>query len=152
MGPNGIIISPGSGTPENAKDIGICLEAIQKLGKNTPILGVCLGHQAIAHAFGGKVVQASEIMHGKASEISHGGAGIFRGVKSPLRVMRYHSLIADPGTFPTNELKITARATGGAIFALEHKKYPIYGVQFHPESIGTEGGKLIIKNFLGACK
>ena len=151
LGPDGIIISPGPGTPDKARDIGVCLDAIRKLGKKTPILGVCLGHQAIAHAFGGKIAPAQEIMHGKASEISHDGDGIFNGVKNPLKVMRYHSLIADSDTFPTNELKVVARRND-EIFALRHRNYPIHGVQFHPESIGTEDGKLIIKNFLEVCK
>lgn len=153
LNPDGIIISPGPGTPENAKDIGVCLDVIKELGKGIPTLGVCLGHQAIVHAFGGKIVRADNIMHGKTSKIKHNEKGIFKGVKNPLKVMRYHSLIADSGTFPNKELEITAKTLkGGEIFAVRHKKYPIYGVQFHPESIGTGDGKLIIKNFLEVCK
>jgi len=151
--PDGIVISPGPGTPEKTRDIGICLDVIKKFGRNTPVLGVCLGHQAIVHAFGGRIVQAKKIMHGKTSEISHGATDIFKGVKNPLNVMRYHSLIADSATFPSNQLKIIAKTkTEKEIFAVSHKNYPIFGVQFHPESIGTEDGKLVIKNFLEVCK
>lgn len=152
LDPNGIIVSPGPGNPENARDIGICLDVIRELGERIPILGVCLGHQAIVYVFGGKIVQAKNIMHGKTSGINHDGNGIFKGIKNPLKVMRYHSLIADPDTFPHNKLKIIAKTVDRKeIFAVKHKKYPIYGVQFHPESIGTENGKLIIKNFLEVC-
>ena len=152
INPKGILISPGPGTPEKSKDIGICLDVIRKLGKNIPILGVCLGHQAIVHAYGGKIIPAKDIMHGKTSEIKHIGKNIFEGVKNPLEVMRYHSLIADSSTFPKSQLEITAETTDKEeIFAVVHKKYPIYGVQFHPESIGTENGKIIIRNFLEVC-
>ncbi len=150
--PNGIIISPGPGTPGNPRDIGIGLDVIRILGKRIPILGVCLGHQAIVYSFGGKIVQAKRIMHGKTSQLSHDGDGLFKGVKKSLTVMRYHSLIADPDTFPHNKLRIISKTIDGKeIFAVKHKEYPIYGVQFHPESIGTEDGKLIIKNFLVIC-
>jgi len=153
MNPNGIMISPGPGTPENPEDIGVCLDVIKKFGKKTPILGVCLGHQAIIHAYDGKIIQAKKIMHGKTSEIYHNENDIFKGVKNPLKVMRYHSLVADPETFPKKTLNITAKTTGrNEIFAVRHKKYPIFGVQFHPESIGTENGKIMIRNFLEACK
>lgn len=152
LNPKGIIISPGPGNPENAGDIGICLDVIRELGEEIPILGVCLGHQAIVYAFGGKIVQAKKIMHGKTSKINHDGNGIFKEIKNPLKVMRYHSLIADPNTFPSKKLKITAKTIDRReIFAVKHKKCPIYGVQFHPESVGTEDGKLIIKNFLEVC-
>lgn len=152
LNPNGIIISPGPGNPKNAGDIGICLDVIREFGERIPILGVCLGHQAIVYAFGGEIIQAKNIMHGKTSKISHDGNGIFKGIKNPLKVMRYHSLIADANTFPSKKLKITAKTIdGGEIFAVKHKKCHIYGVQFHPESVGTEDGKLIIKNFLEVC-
>ena len=152
MNPKGIIISPGPGTPENPKDIGICMDVIKKVGKEIPILGVCLGHQAIVYVFGGKIVQAKTIMHGKTSEISHDGNSIFKGIKNPIQVMRYHSLIADSKFFPNDKLNIIAKTTDrNEIFAVMHKKYPIYGVQFHPESIGTENGKLLIRNFLEIC-
>jgi len=151
LNPDGIIISPGPGTPEKGRDIGVCIDAIREFASNIPILGVCLGHQAIAHAFGGKIIQAKKVMHGKTSEIKHSGSGIFKGVKNPLKVMRYHSLIPDTTTFPNN-LEITARTIqDNEIFGLRDKTYRIYGIQFHPESIGTEDGKPIIKNFLEAC-
>lgn len=149
--PDGIVISPGPGRPDIPRDMGICLDVIKELGKETPILGVCLGHQAIVHAFGGKIIQAKQIMHGKTSLINHDGTGLFHEVKSPLTVMRYHSLIADEETFPLDRLDIISRTEDDEIFAVEHKEYPIFGVQFHPESIGTEQGKLVIKNFLGFC-
>ena len=149
INPKGIVISPGPGHPKNKRDIGVCLEIIKKFGGNIPILGVCLGHQAIVHAYGGKIIQAERIMHGKTSKIKHTEKGIFKGAGNPLEVMRYHSLIADPNTFPHQKLKITALTTDKKeIFAVEHKKYPVYGVQFHPESVGTDDGKIIVKNFL----
>lgn len=152
LDPNGIIISPGPGNPGNDEDIGICLDVIKEFGKEIPILGVCLGHQAIVYVFGGKIVQAKKIMHGKISQMSHDENGILKGIRNPTEVMRYHSLIADPDTFPHNNLKIIAETIDRKeIFAVKHKKYPIYGVQFHPESIGTRDGKLIIKNFLEVC-
>jgi len=143
----GIVISPGPGSVENPRDIGACLEIIRN--SNKPVLGVCLGHQAIAYAFGGSVRRSNEIMHGKASEITHNVRGIFKGVKNPLKVMRYHSLV--PGEVP-EEIEVTARTADGEIFGLQHKKRPMFGVQFHPESIGTEDGKKIVKNFLEACR
>ena len=153
LNPAGIVISPGPGTPENKKDFGICSEVIDKLGEKIPILGVCLGHQGIVSTFGGKIVRAKKTMHGKQSLVKHNGKGLFTNVRAPLKVMRYHSLVAERATFPSNELDITAETLGdNEIFAVQHKTYPIYGVQFHPESIGTEQGKLIIKNFLEACK
>ncbi len=152
LSPDGIVISPGPGNPENKKDFGVCSEVIAELGKKIPILGVCLGHQGIVSVFGGKIVRAKRTMHGKQSAVKLNGSEIFNGIKNPLKVMRYHSLVADRETFPAEELKITAETLDdNEIFAVEHKKYPIFGVQFHPESIGTEQGKLIIKNFLGAC-
>lgn len=152
LNPCGIIISPGPGTPEKPRDIGICLDVIKANSRKTPTLGVCLGHQAIILAFGGKIVQAKSIMHGKTSEIVHNGTGIFKDIKNPLRVMRYHSLTADSDTFPHDNFTVIAKTTKEEeIFAVRHKEYPIYGVQFHPESIGTEDGKSIIKNFLEIC-
>lgn len=149
---SGIIISPGPGTPTEARDIGICNDVIRELGADIPIFGVCLGHQAIVHSFGGRIVQAGRIMHGKTSEVKHNGQVIFKGVKNPLVVMRYHSLIADPETFPSSDLEITARTIDdNEIFAIQHRKYDIFGVQFHPESIGTEYGRQMISNFLEVC-
>jgi len=149
LNPSGIVISPGPGSVENPRDSGNFLEIIKKV--NVPILGICLGHQGIAYAFGSKIKQSSEIMHGKASIIEHDNSRLFKGVKNQLTVMRYHSLIADEETFPEC-LKITARTKNREIFGLEHKKLPIFGIQFHPESIGTEGGKKILQNFLEVCK
>lgn len=145
--PTHIIISPGPGTPENKKYFGVCIDVILKLGKKTPLLGVCLGHQGICYAFGGKIEKAPKIIHGKTSKITHNSKGIFKGIENPLIGMRYHSLIASHKNFP-KELEITAKTTDGIIMALQHKKYPIFGIQFHPESIGTPAGKKILKNFL----
>jgi len=141
-----IIISPGPGNPENEKDFGICKQAILELGKTKPILGICLGHQGIAHAFGGKIVKVTP-MHGKKSRIFHNGKGIFKNVKNPLNVMRYHSLAVDESTLPSC-LQITARTKDNMIMGLSHKKFPIVGIQFHPESIFTEEGKKVLLNFL----
>lgn len=141
----GIIISPGPGTPNNA---GISVDAVRSFAGEVPILGICLGHQAIAEAFGGKIVGADEIMHGKTSIVKHNGKGLFEGVKNPLKVMRYHSLIADKEELPES-LKITAKTEDGVIMGIKHVDYKVYGLQFHPESYFTEGGRKIIENFLG---
>lgn len=144
MKPEKIVLSPGPGHPANKKDFGVCREIIAEM-QTTPILGVCLGHQGIILHFGGKVVKATP-MHGKTSEIEHDGKGLFAGVKNPLRVMRYHSLI---GTEIPDCLEVTAKERkDGVVMAVQHKKLPIYGVQFHPESIMTEEGKKILENFL----
>lgn len=145
MKPEGIIISPGPGTP---KDAGISVEVVKKLGSSIPILGICLGHQSIAEAFGGKIIGSSKIMHGKTSVIKHDGRDIFHGIKNPLKVMRYHSLIAERESLP-KELCISAETDDGIIMAVKHKEYRIFGIQFHPESYFTEDGRKIIKNFLG---
>jgi anthranilate synthase/aminodeoxychorismate synthase-like glutamine amidotransferase len=139
-----IVISPGPGTPQEA---GISLEAIKHFAGKVPILGVCLGHQAIAEAFGGKIIRASRIMHGKTSEIYHDGKTIYRNLPNPFTATRYHSLIVDPKTLP-KELEISAWTKEKEIMGLRHKKYPIEGVQFHPESILTSFGKQLLKNFL----
>jgi len=150
LNPAGIIISPGPGNVKNPRDSGNFLDIIKNINK--PILGVCLGHQGIAYAFGGKIKQSSEIMHGKASVIKHNCEGIFKNIKNPINGMRYHSFVVDEETFP-DCLKITARTTEEKeIFGLEHKTLPIFGIQFHPESIGTEDGKKILQNFLEVCK
>ena len=141
--PSHIIISPGPGRPENA---GITVPLIQALCGRIPILGVCLGHQAIAVALGGKVIAAPEIMHGKTSLIHHGGKGIFAGIPQPFTAMRYHSLVIDPATLPA-ELTVTAW-TNDIIMAVQHRHYPLAGVQFHPESIATEAGHQLLSNFL----
>lgn len=141
-----IIISPGSGDPSDKTYFGVCAEVLTKLGKTIPVLGVCLGMQGMAYYFGGKVVRAKLPMHGKVSIIKHDGKGIFKDLPQDLRVMRYHSLIAEKETLPKS-LKITAESDG-EIMGLRHKVYPIEGIQFHPESFATEGGKKILSNFL----
>lgn len=141
-----IIISPGPGDPSNKAYFGICAAVITNLGKKIPILGVCLGMQGIAYCFGGKIIRAKAPMHGKTSIIKHNGKGIFYGLPQKLAVMRYHSLIAEKETLP-EILEITALADG-EIMGLRHKIYPIEGIQFHPESFATEGGKKILTNFL----
>ena len=143
-----IIISPGPGSPDDPKYFGVCAAVILQLGQTTPLLGVCLGMQGIAHYFGGRVVRAKLPMHGKTSIITHDRKGVFTGLPQGLEVMRYHSLIVDPAHLP-DELEVTARTKeGGEIMGLRHKKYPIEGIQFHPESFATEGGKQMVRNFL----
>jgi len=147
--PTHIILSPGPGTVEHKKDVGVMFEVIDAFYKKIPILGVCLGHQAIGKYFGAKIVRAPKIMHGKRSIIFHDHKGIFRNVHNPLEVMRYHSLILDtPFWMRSNDMTVTAYTSDFLIMGMEHKKYPVYGVQFHPESLGTEEGKKILKNFL----
>jgi anthranilate synthase component 2 len=148
LGPSAIIVSPGPCTPREA---GISVPLIRAAAGRVPVLGVCLGHQAIGEAFGGDVVRAERIMHGKTTDVAHDGKGIFAGLPSPLRAMRYHSLVVSPRGLPA-ELEVTGwssdREPGAEIMALRHRRHPIYGVQFHPESIATEQGKTILKNFL----
>lgn len=142
-----IIISPGPGTPEDTKYFGICKDVILKIGKTIPILGVCLGMQGIAHCFGGKIKKAPTPMHGKTSIIRHNQKGLFKDLPDSLEVMRYHSLIIDRASLP-KDIEITAETKTKEIMGIKHKKYPIEGIQFHPESFSTEGGKIILKNFL----
>ena len=146
-----IVISPGPGHPADPAYFGVCEKVILELGKATPLLGVCLGMQGMAHVFGGKIIRAHVPMHGKLSPISHDGKGVFLGLPDGIEVMRYHSLIADPGTLP-DCFDVTAKfrmdGDGFEIMGLRHKSLPIEGVQFHPESFGTEGGKEMLKNFL----
>lgn len=142
--PERIVISPGPGEP---KDAGISKEVVMNFGKTTPILGVCLGHQCIGEVFGGRVVSARKLMHGKTSLVYHDGKKIFKGVENPFEATRYHSLIVERKNFP-KALKITAQTKEKEIMGLEHRSYPVYGVQFHPESILTLEGKKILKNFL----
>lgn len=144
MRPDRILISPGPGRPEDA---GITVETILRMGKKTPIFGVCLGHQAIGMAFGGDVVHAPTLMHGRTSLINHGGSGIFSGVQNPFTATRYHSLVISPDNFPPS-LEITARTDDGVIMAVRHRTYPVTGVQFHPESILTDEGERIMRNWL----
>jgi len=146
-GYTGIVISPGPGTP---RDAGMTLQIIREVSGAVPILGVCLGHQAIGEAFGGRVIRAPKPVHGKASEVTHDGAGIFAGVPQPLAVGRYHSLIVERSTLP-RELEITAQTRDGLIMGLRHKHLPVEGVQFHPESVLTSHGKKMLANFLQQC-
>ncbi|MGA7957118.1 MAG: aminodeoxychorismate/anthranilate synthase component II, partial [Xanthobacteraceae bacterium] len=142
--PDAIVLSPGPCTP---KEAGICLELIEKAAATIPILGVCLGHQAIGDAFGGKVVRAPVPVHGKLSEIRHQGGGIFRGINGPFKATRYHSLVVERDTMP-RDLMVTAETDGGLVMGLAHTRLPTHGVQFHPESIASDHGHLMLKNFL----
>jgi anthranilate synthase/aminodeoxychorismate synthase-like glutamine amidotransferase len=144
LAPRRIVISPGPCTPNEA---GISLELIARLAGQVPIFGVCLGHQAIGQAFGGKVVRAPRVMHGKTSPIEHDEKGLFRGIASPMQATRYHSLVVEPSSLP-DSLAVTARTAEGEIMALAHKTLPVWGVQFHPESILTIDGKKLLQNFL----
>jgi anthranilate synthase component 2 len=145
--PAAVILSPGPGRPNDA---GICLELLARAPHELPVFGVCLGHQAMGQAFGGDVVQAQQIMHGKVSEVTHGGGGLFRGLPSPFRATRYHSLAVKRATFP-EELNIDAETADGEVMGLSHKSRPVFGVQFHPESIASEHGHAIVGNFLAAA-
>lgn len=145
--PKAIILSPGPCTPNEA---GICLELLAKAPDDLPLLGVCLGHQAMGQAFGGDVVSAKEIMHGKVSEVTHRNGGLFRGLPSPFRATRYHSLAVKRETFPS-VMNIDAETADGEIMGMSHKSRPVFGVQFHPESIASEHGHAMVANFLGAA-
>ena len=152
MNPDAIVISPGPGHPANKRDFGVCSEVITKLGPKIPILGVCLGHQGIVHVYGGKVVHAKKLRHGKTSNIEHNNSDIFEDVSNPFRATRYHSLVAEPDTIPEC-LEVTARSEDdGEIMGIKHKEYLIRGVQFHPESVLTDDGRKILTNFLKLVK
>ncbi|MEP0868570.1 aminodeoxychorismate/anthranilate synthase component II [Trichocoleus desertorum AS-A10] len=143
--PDAVVISPGPGRPEDA---GVSLELIRQLGPTLPILGVCLGHQSIGQVFGGNIVRAPELMHGKTSQVHHIGLGVFRDLENPLTATRYHSLVIEPQTCP-DTLEVTAWVDDGTIMGVRHRNYPhIEGVQFHPESILTNSGKQLLRNFL----
>jgi len=144
MAPDGIVLSPGPKTPSEA---GICLAVIDRFGASTPILGVCLGHQAIGQAMGGDVIRAPSLMHGKTSAINHTGKGLFRGLNSGFEATRYHSLIVERSTLPA-DLEITATTDDGLIMGMQHRTKPLHGVQFHPESIASENGHALLQNFL----
>ena len=146
LAPTAIVISPGPGAPEQA---GVSVPLIERWGSTIPTLGVCLGHQAIGEAYGGRVVRARRVMHGKCSTVRHDGTGLFQGLPNPLPVMRYHSLIVERESLPP-DLEILAVATDDAseVHAMRHRRHPVWGVQFHPESILTTGGKAILQNFL----
>jgi anthranilate synthase/aminodeoxychorismate synthase-like glutamine amidotransferase len=146
LNPSAIVLSPGPRTPAEA---GITLEVIRTCGSSIPMLGVCLGQQAIGAAYGGRVVRANRLMHGKTSEVRHNGAGLFAGLPDPLRVMRYHSLTVDRDSLPS-DLEVTAWSDDDSteVHAMQHRTHPVYGVQFHPESVLTAGGKQLLRNFL----
>lgn len=144
LAPDKIVISPGPCTPDDA---GISLDVIRRYAGNTPLLGVCLGHQAIAQAFGARIVRAEKVMHGKTSPITHKQQGVFRGLNNPLTVTRYHSLLIDPATLP-DCFEVTARSETGEIMGIRHREWDLEGVQFHPESILSEQGHALLANFL----
>jgi len=149
--PASLVISPGPGTPDDSRYFGLSEKVLQELSPRIPTLGVCLGHQGIAAAFGGRIVPAGELLHGKTSKIRHDRQGIFSGIPLPFTAGRYHSLIIDPESLP-DQLEVTARGPAGEIMGIRHSNYPIYGVQFHPESILTENGKKILNNFLNLTR
>ena len=142
--PSRIVISPGPGAPREA---GISMEVIRRMGPRTPILGVCLGHQCLAEVYGGKVIRADRLMHGKTSPIRHQGQGVFAGLPNPFEATRYHSLIVEKSSVPSC-LQITADTAEGEIMGLQHREFPVHGVQFHPESILSREGKELLRNFL----
>lgn len=146
-GYDGVLISPGPGTPESA---GVCIDVVRSHGGRLPIFGVCLGLQSIAVAYGGVVGRAAELLHGKTSEVLHEGVGVFAGLPSPLTTTRYHSLALDPATVP-GELEVTAVTASGVIMAVRHRSLPVESVQFHPESVLTEGGYQMLANWLAVC-
>lgn len=144
LGPNGIVISPGPCTP---KEAGISVSVVKQFHTSTPILGVCLGHQSIAEGFNGRVIKAPSIVHGKTTQVFHTGNGVLRGVENPFVAARYHSLIIDRESMP-DVLEVTAWSNDGLVMGVRHRTRPVFGVQFHPESIATPAGKTILKNFL----
>jgi len=150
LDPDGIVISPGPGNPIVKRDFGIGKDILDEFAASIPILGICLGHQGIAHHFGCKVVKAKRVVHGKVDMIYHDGGALFKGIGNPFPAGRYHSLIVDNENF-SDELKIDARTSENEIMAVSHRDYPIFGVQFHPESIMTPDGHMIIKNFMEVC-
>lgn len=147
LAPTHLVLSPGPGSPERERDFGICASIIKEISHEVPTLGVCLGHQGIIHHLGGKVIRAPRIVHGKTSLVRHDGTGLFRGLPSPLEVMRYHSLLGEKESLPAC-LKIDAETEDGLIMGVSHRAWPLYGIQFHPESIGTPTGKQMLRNFL----
>jgi para-aminobenzoate synthetase component 2 len=144
---DGILLSPGPGTPERA---GVCIDLVRAYAGRTPVLGVCLGHQAIAVAYGGRVVQAPELLHGKTSEVLHDGDGVLAGLPDPFTATRYHSLAVDAAAVPA-ELEVTARTESGVVMGLRHRELDVEGVQFHPESVLTQGGHLMLATWLERC-
>lgn len=152
MNPDGIVISPGPGHPADRRYFGNCIDIIVNLGPTTPILGVCLGHEGIVNAFGGSIINAKNIRHGKTSPIEYQSGKLFENISNPFRATRYHSLVADPNNFPFC-LEVTAKALDdGEIMGVRHKQYPIEGIQFHPESVLTIDGPMIFQNFISMLK
>jgi para-aminobenzoate synthetase component 2 len=147
MGVDGVLLSPGPGRPQDA---GVCVDLVKAVGASIPVLGVCLGHQAIAVAFGAVVDRAPELLHGKTSEVHHDGAGVLHGLPDPFTATRYHSLAVVADSLPS-ELEVSGRTTAGVVMALRHRDLPLEGVQFHPESVLTEGGHLLLANWLAGC-
>jgi anthranilate synthase component 2 len=145
--PAAIVMSPGPRTPQDA---GICVDLVRELGSSVPMLGVCLGHQAIGVAYGAKVVRAPEVVHGKVGPVHHGGAGVLRGLDDPFMATRYHSLVVSAGGLP-DSLEATAWSDDGLIMAMRHRTFPVEGVQFHPESVGTPSGHALLRNFLATA-
>lgn len=148
MRPDRIIISPGPGRPDDLRNFGNCLEIIRKLGPTIPTLGVCLGHQGIAYAYGGSIIHAKRVMHGKTSLIRHSGDGLYKDLSSPLKATRYHSLACSRADFPKCLEENATSMDDNEIMGFRHREYPIYGVQFHPESILTSEGMVIMRNFM----
>lgn len=151
MAPDAIVISPGPGNPADPKYFGVCADLLTGLSRTTPTLGVCLGLQGFAHVYGGKVVHAPRILHGKASPVHHDGRGVLRGIPSPFMAARYHSLIVDRASLPA-DIEVSAWTQQDEVMGARHKRYPIEGVQFHPESILTEHGKDMLRNFLQGAR
>ena len=152
MNPDGIVISPGPGHPADRKYFGNCIDIIVNLGPTTPILGVCLGHEGIVNAFGGSIINAKKVRHGKTSPIEYQSSKLFENISNPFRATRYHSLVADPNNIPFC-LKVTAKSLDdGEIMGVRHKQYPIEGIQFHPESVLTADGPMIFQNFISMLK
>lgn len=147
LAPSHIVLSPGPGRPDKERDFGICGPTIERFGATVPMLGVCLGHQGMVHRLGGKVIAAPQIVHGKTSRLQHDGCGVFAGLAQNLEVMRYHSLMAERRSLPA-ALQVSAETSDGLIMAVRHRSWPLQGVQFHPESIGTPLGSTLLANFL----
>jgi anthranilate synthase/aminodeoxychorismate synthase-like glutamine amidotransferase len=150
--PDAVLVSPGPGSPDDPGDVGVSIDAIRAFGEaGVPVLGVCFGHQCIGQTYGGRVVRAPHVMHGKTSQITHDGSGVFRGVPNPFTATRYHSLVVERASVP-DVLEITAESEDGLVMGLRHRDLPIEGVQFHPESILTEAGHSLLENFLGPVR
>jgi anthranilate synthase component 2 len=151
LDPGRLVISPGPGRADDPRYFGVCHAAIVRLGPRLPVLGICLGHQGIIHAFGGEIVGAPEVMHGKASIVRHDGDPLFRHVPAAFEAMRYHSLVGQPLSIP-DCLRVIARTDDGVVMGVRHREHPIYGLQFHPESVGTPVGKTLLRNFLALTR